>query len=125
LRAVRVRVSAGVVTLDGAVATPDDIRRAEAIAARVAGVVTVQNDLTRDVKVDANLNPAIGQLGHATRSLVRSLPLIGVAAAIAILFGLAGQLLASVDRLWRWMMPNPFLPRSPPPSCASPSSSLD
>ena len=109
LRSVQVHVSAGVVTLDGTVPGADDVARAEAIAARVAGVVTVQNDLTRDLKVDTNLTPALGQFGKDLRGLVQALPLLGVALAIGLVVGFLGYLLASVDRLWRWVMPNPFL----------------
>ena len=60
LKPVEVRVSAGVVTLDGTVQSAADVKRAEAIASRVAGVVTVQNDIKRDLNVDTNLKPAIG-----------------------------------------------------------------
>ncbi len=109
LKDVRVRVSAGVVTLMGVVPGAGDILRAEAIAGRVSGVVTVQNDLTRDLKVNTNLTPAIGQFGNDLRGLVQALPLLGVALAIAITIGLIGHLLASIDRLWRWITPNTFL----------------
>lgn len=109
LRAVQVRVSAGVVTLSGTVPAPADIQRAEAIAGRVAGVVTVQNDLTRDLDVNTNLSPALGQFGGDLRELVRALPLLGVALAIGLIIGFLGYMLASIDRLWRWIAPNPFL----------------
>ncbi|MCA1480934.1 BON domain-containing protein, partial [Bradyrhizobium sp. NBAIM08] len=63
LRNVAVHVSAGVVTLTGTVPTREDIDRASAIAGRVAGVVTVQNDIERDLKVDTNLNPVLDRFG--------------------------------------------------------------
>lgn len=109
LKDVRVRASAGVVTLTGVVPGVDDIQRAETIASRVSGVVTVQNDLTRDLKVNTNLTPALGQFGNDLRGLVQALPLLGVALAIAITIGLIGHMLASIDRLWRWITPNSFL----------------
>lgn len=109
LAGVRVRVAAGVVTLEGTVASAAEVLRAETIASRVAGVVTVQNDLSRDFRVNTTVTPALGQFRDDVRGLVRALPLLGVAFAIALAIGLAGHLLASVDRLWRWVMPNPFL----------------
>ncbi|API60620.1 hypothetical protein BSL82_16085 [Tardibacter chloracetimidivorans] len=109
LRGVEVRVSAGVVTLTGTVATLEDVNRAIAIAGRVAGVVTVQNELERDLKVDSNLTPAIDRFSDDLRGLVRGLPLIGVALVIALVIGAFGYLLASFGRLWRKIAPNTFL----------------
>ncbi len=109
LKAVRIRVSAGVVTLSGTVSSTEDVKRAEGIAGRVAGVVTVQNDLTRDLAVKTNLTPALGQFGNDLRGLVQALPLLGVAVAIALVIGVLGYLLASIERFWRWITPNPFL----------------
>ena len=109
LRNVSVRVSAGVVTLSGTVATSDDVESAAAIAGRVAGVVTVQNEVTRDLQVDSNLTPALDRFSDDMRDLVRGLPLLGVALGIALLIGMAGYVLASFGRLWRKITPNAFL----------------
>ncbi|MBA3589581.1 MAG: mechanosensitive ion channel [Methylibium sp.] len=109
MRSVQVGVSAGVVSLSGTVPSADDVKRAEAIASRVSGVVTIQNDLERDLTLATSLTPTLGQFKADLRSLVRALPLIGVALAIGLVIILFGYLLASVDRLWRWLMPNPFL----------------
>jgi small-conductance mechanosensitive channel len=95
--------------LSGPVPSAADVARAEAIASRVSGVVTVQNDLRRDLDLDTNLAPALGELGDDLRSLLHALPLIGVALGVGVLIGLLGYLLASVDRFWRWITPNPFL----------------
>ncbi len=109
LKAVRVQVSAGVVTLSGTVPTAEDVSRAEAIAGRVSGVVTVQNDVTRDLDVSTNLTPALGEFGQEIRGLIQALPLLGVALAIGLAIGFLGYLLASFESLWRWVMPNSFL----------------
>ncbi len=109
LRSVQVRSSAGVVTLAGTVPTARDIDRAEAIAARVAGVVTVQNNLTRNLAVTTNLTPALGKFGTDIHGVLRALPLIGVALGIAFLVGLLGFLIAGRDGLWRWIAPNAFM----------------
>ncbi|MEO8122501.1 MAG: mechanosensitive ion channel domain-containing protein [Burkholderiales bacterium] len=108
-RGVRVRVSAGVVTLDGKVPNTADAVRAEAIATRVSGVVTVQNNLERNLDLDTNLTPALGQFGAHLRSLVHALPLVGVAFAIGLVIVMLGYWLAAIGRLWRWLTPNPFM----------------
>ncbi|WP_279606774.1 mechanosensitive ion channel family protein [Sphingobium yanoikuyae] len=109
LTQVRARVSAGVVTLSGTVPTPKDIERAEAIAARVAGVVTVENDLERDLQVETNLAPALGNFGEVMRGFLRALPLIAIALGLAVIIGFAGHILASFHGLWRKITPNAFL----------------
>ncbi len=109
LRAVRVRASAGVVTLSGTVPAPGDVDRAGAIAGRVAGVVTVQNDVARDLKLDSNLTPVLSKFTDDMTGLVRALPLIGVALGLALLIGYLGHLIASIDWLWRRISPNVFL----------------
>ncbi|RZM37296.1 MAG: BON domain-containing protein, partial [Sphingomonas sp.] len=109
LRSVDVRASAGVVTLTGTVPAPGDVSRAEAIASRVAGVVTVQNDVTRDLKVDSNLSPILGKFTDDLRGLLRALPLIAVALGIALVIGYLGHLLASLGGVWRRISPNAFL----------------
>ena len=109
LHSVRVRSSAGVVTISGTVPNASDIDRAQAIAARVAGVVTVQNNVTRNLAVKTNLTPALGKFGADMHGLLRALPLIGVALAIAFLIALLGYVIAGRDRFWRWIAPNAFM----------------
>ncbi|MDY6945011.1 MAG: mechanosensitive ion channel [Pseudomonadota bacterium] len=109
LQAIQVRVSAGVVTLSGTAANVEESERAKAIASRVAGVVTVQNNVTRNLDVDTNLAPALGQFGEDMRALVRALPLVGAAIGIAMAIVLLGYLIASADRMWRWITPNAFM----------------
>ena len=109
LRGVGIRVSAGVVTLTGSVPAVDDKARAEAIASRVAGVVTVQDDITRDLDVGTKVAPVIGHLGDDLRGLLRALPLLGVAIAAGLLVALLGYGIASRTRILRWVAPNMFL----------------
>lgn len=106
---VKVKVAAGVVTLSGTVPNANYLRQAETIASRVAGVVTVENDLERDLDITTNLNPTLGQFKTEMKSLVQALPLVGVSMAIGICIITIGYLLASFDRLWLWIMPNLFM----------------
>jgi len=109
LKGVNVKVSAGVVRLEGVVPAQADIARAEALASRVAGVVTVENRVTRNLAVDTNLSPALKSFGDDVQGLVQTLPLVGVAIVIGLIVGGLGYLLASAQRFWIWVTPNPFM----------------
>jgi len=109
LSGIQVRDSAGVVTLTGTVPAADDKGRAEAIAARVAGVVTVQNDVARNLDVSTKVAPAIGQFTDELRGFIRGLPLFGVTLLGRALVTLLGYWIASRTRLLRWIAPNVFL----------------
>ena len=87
----------------------DDADRAEAIASRVAGVVTVENRLRRDFAIDTNVAPALGRLGDELRGLRQALPLFAVAFVIGALVAAFGYWLAGRKRLWRRLTSNVFL----------------
>lgn len=109
LRDVRIRVQSGVVTLTGTVSNQADRDKAEAIAGRFAGVVTVENAIDRSFEVDGNLAPVVEKFSADLRGLARALPLFGVALLVGFIVGGLGYLLAAQDRLWRWLAPNNFL----------------
>ena len=77
---VDVAVEQGVVKLSGLVPAEKDIARAEAIPGRVSGVVTIDNQLERDLSVDSSL-ATLGGLQDKLDGLVRALPLIALALA--------------------------------------------
>ena len=105
----RVTASAqeGVVTLRGTVADADARSRAEAIATRVQGVVTVENLIERDVSVNAGLG--LGDLSSRISGWLRMLPLAGAALVVALVIAGIGQLLASLTGIWHRLAPNSFL----------------
>ena len=105
---ISVRVEEGVVTLSGTVADADDIDRAEAIAGRVRGVVTVENSVERDISVDSALG-GVSSIGDRVQGLLAMLPLIAVALGTMGLIILVGYLLASFTGLWHRIAPNTFL----------------
>lgn len=108
LSSAAVTVSKGVVTLSGTVPDAAAKSRAEAIASRVSGVVTVENALERDVSVDGNLG-ALGGLSDKVDGFVVMLPLIAAAAAVTLVISLIGYLIAGFGALWRRITPNSFL----------------
>ena len=106
--AIEVEVNEGVVSLSGTVPKPDDIARAEAIVNRVAGVVTVENGLERDLSLSAG-SAGILTLADRWNSLVRMLPLIGMALGVWLAIAFLGYLIAGLGRLWHRFAPNSFL----------------
>ncbi|WP_265530010.1 mechanosensitive ion channel family protein [Sphingomicrobium marinum] len=105
---VSVTVEEGVVLLTGTVPEQADIDRAQSIAERVTGVVTVENDLGRDLSVDGGLG-GLKTIGDRIDGLIAMLPLLGLAIAVAAIIAVIGYLIAGMGALWRRIMPNTFL----------------
>lgn len=105
---VDVAVEQGVVKLSGLVPAEKDIARAEAIAGRVSGVVTIENRLERDLSVDSSL-ATLGGLQDKLDGLVRALPLIALALAVALAIIALGYLLARLVSKASRFARNPFL----------------
>ncbi len=105
---VDIAVSEGVVSLSGTVPKAEDVGRAEAIASRVAGVVTVENGLERDLSLSAG-SAGISSLAERWNGFLRMLPLIAAALAVWAIIALFGYLLAGLGRVWHRIAPNSFL----------------
>ncbi|WP_126172144.1 mechanosensitive ion channel family protein [Altericroceibacterium xinjiangense] len=108
LAGVRANVREGVVTLTGTVTDAEDKARAEVIASRISGVVTVENQIERDVSVGSRLG-VLGTFSEQLTTLVAALPLIAVAVLAALLIAGLGYAIASLESLWRRVTPNSFL----------------
>lgn len=104
---VTASVSGGVVTLGGTAPDAGAEDRAEAIAGGVAGVVTVENAIERDVSVDIVEN--IGGLSERVQQLWQALPLAGLALLAGLLIASFGYFIASFTALWKRIAPNVFL----------------
>lgn len=107
LEGVEVEVSEGVVGLGGTVTDPAAIARAEEIAERVSGVVTIENAIEREVSLERNLG--LGPITEKWSEFLRMLPLIGAALVVALLIGGFGYLVASLSGFWRRTARNIFL----------------
>lgn len=108
LEEVVVAVDNGVVRLSGVVPAQEDVARAEAIASRVAGVVTVENALERDVSLSAG-TAGIASLSERFSGFLRFLPLLGAAILVGLGIAALGYLVAGFGALWRRVTPNSFL----------------
>jgi len=108
LAKVKVDVAQGVVTLSGKVSTAADIDRAEQIASRIAGVVTVENGVQRDLSVSENVQ-SLGGLSGKLAALVKLLPLIGAALIVGLVIAAIGYAIASLSWIWRRFAANSFL----------------
>jgi small-conductance mechanosensitive channel len=106
---IKVSVDSGVVNLTGPIANQEDAERAQSIAQRVSGVVTVNTDFERDLSVDANVDPVVSNLTENANRFIGALPLIGVSLAVAVAIGFLGHLLASIKAFWKRITPNIFL----------------
>ncbi len=106
---IEVAVEQGVVSLSGTVAQPEQVEQAAAIAGRVAGVVTVDNRIERDVAVSTNIAPAVDNIVAQSKGLVRMLPLLAVALVVAALVFWLGAWLSNRKALWRRVSPNGFV----------------
>ena len=109
LSAVEVRVAEGVVTLGGALPDRADLDRAEQIAGRVEGVVTVRNDIEASVDVGERVSPFLQKLTAVLGSVINSAPLLLLGGLVLAAFVALGWWVASFRRFWRGLTPNPFV----------------
>jgi small conductance mechanosensitive channel len=105
---IEVGVSEGVVTLSGRVSDSADRERAAAIASRVAGVATVENEIVRDTSV-SGATAGVREVTDEVAGFAAMLPLLGVALLVWLAIGALGYLIAGVGGIWRRLAPNSFL----------------
>lgn len=111
LQDVRPEVRGGVVILRGSTLTAAEGENAEEIAGRLAGVVSVQNELVTEHRVARRVEPLIERGRQWLRDAVNFAPLLLVALLAFLAFWFAGRTLTRSSRLFRRMAPNPFIER--------------
>lgn len=109
LEDVRVRVTGGVVALSGT--TLDDAARsqAESVAARVAGVVSVDNGINVEHRLGRRIAPIIAQSEALGQRILAYLPLFAFALVVLAAFWMAGVLFTRWTNVFRRLVPNPFI----------------
>lgn len=109
LKNISASVRNGVVTLEGSTTNAATADRAEQIALRIEGVVTIQNRIEQAVGVGDNVSPILETTSTRVNQIVRSIPLLAVALTVFLIISFLGHLLASWKGFWRRIMPNSFL----------------
>ena len=109
LSSVTVIVNSGVVTLSGSVANDSHATRATALAERVEGVVTVEDDIERTLDVQSNVAPILEDIKSRVSRWLRASPLYLAALLVCVGIAWLANRLAGYRRLWRRLTPNSFL----------------
>lgn len=109
LEDVRVAVRGGVVTLTGVTLEPKASSEAEQVAARVAGVVSVENEIATEHRLAQRLSPLVGQAEAMGAKIIAFLPLLAVALVVFALFWIAGVVFTRRTNIFRRLAPNPFV----------------
>lgn len=109
LEGVKVQVTGGVVALSGT--TLDDAARDEAqtVAARVTGVVSVENGLQVEHRLERRIAPIVQQTEALGQRILAYLPLFLFALLVLAAFWTAGVLLTRWTNLFRRFVHNPFI----------------
>ena len=106
---VDVFVREGIVTFTGEVLDASQVPRLDEIAARVDGVVAIQNDVVEDTDVSRRIDPVLDRFRDRLTQVVGYLPLLVIALVAGGLVMAAGFALARWDRPWVRLAPNAFI----------------
>lgn len=109
LQNVEANVQEGVVFLSGSVRNDAQAKRALDLAARLQGVLTVDDNIERSLAVQENVTPIVEELYHDVGRWLRAAPLFAFASAIFLIVTFLGNQLSKWSSLWRRVAPNPFL----------------
>lgn len=106
---VTVTVTSGIVRLSGHALDSDAVRRLNALASRIEGVVAIENDVTETTDVVERLNPAVLRFRERLKQAIAFLPLLTIAVAAFGLVVLIGYLLSRRRQPWDRLAPNAFI----------------
>ncbi|MEM7499124.1 MAG: mechanosensitive ion channel domain-containing protein [Pseudomonadota bacterium] len=105
---VEVAVEAGIVTLSGTVAEPALSDELAGIAARVEGVVAVQNQLRATTEISEQLDPIFSRFGARIDQGLALLPLLLIAVLIFVTVFWLGVVVSRLG-VWTRAAPNAFI----------------
>ncbi|WGH78971.1 mechanosensitive ion channel domain-containing protein [Jannaschia ovalis] len=106
---VGVEVREGIVTFTGEVVDGADIPRLDELAARVDGVVAIENEVVQSTDVGQRLDPVVDRFQSRAAQAVNYLPLVAVALVAGLAVIVLGFALARWDAPWRRLAPNAFI----------------
>ena len=105
---VTVTVSSGIITLRGTTLSAEDTARLQSIAARLEGVVAVENEVTETGDVLRRLDPVRERLQERLTALATMAPLVGIALFVLAIIVVMGLVIARRRFLSR-LAPNAFI----------------
>ncbi len=106
---VQVTVRNGVVTLNGTALTSEARQKAEAIAERLAGVVSVQNDIEIEHRLGRRIRPVIESSDQLAGRIIAFLPLLALSLVVFVAIWGLGRVLTRSSGLLRRIAPNPLV----------------
>ena len=106
---ITVTVSSGILTLRGTTVDQATANRLNDIAARVEGVVAIENEVTQTTDVVEQLNPAMDRFLNRIWQFVAYLPLALVALTAFVLVLSVGMIIARLKQPWDRLAPNAFI----------------
>ncbi len=106
---VAVYVSDGIVTLRGTILDATAAEALTGLAARVEGVVAIENEVSETTDVVERLAPAIERLYARGAQMISYAPLMLIAIFAGILVMWIGYLLARMEQPWDRLAPNAFI----------------
>lgn len=109
LHGVRPSVEGGVVTLAGTALNAKAKGEAAQIAARLAGVVAVQNRITAEHRLDRRLAPLLARGEQLASGFLAFLPVLAVALLAFAGFWLLGGVVSRSNAMFARLAPNPFV----------------
>lgn len=109
LEQVHVQVADGVVTLTGTTLTVENRNKAEEVASRLAGVVSVENEVEIEHRIGRRLGPMVAKAKEIGRDTIAFLPLLLLGLIVLLGFWLFGRLLTRSTNLFDRIAPNPLV----------------
>lgn len=106
---ITVTVRQGIVSFEGEVLDSETIPRLDELAARVDGVVAIENDVTESTDVVLRLDPVVERFQTRLKQVVAYLPLLAIALFAGVIVIVFGILLTRWQAPWRRLAPNAFI----------------
>ncbi|MEL6798937.1 MAG: mechanosensitive ion channel domain-containing protein [Pseudomonadota bacterium] len=106
---VSVSVSSGVVRLSGEVLDGSAEEELTRIVGRVAGVVTIENEVRQSGDLNERLAPALDRVVERGERVLVNTPIFLVALAVFLAIAAAGWLATTRLALWKRLAPNSFI----------------
>ncbi|MFZ0614477.1 MAG: mechanosensitive ion channel family protein [Desulfobacterales bacterium] len=106
---VKIDVNDGVVRLAGTTSSKEAAEKVAQMVARFEGVIYVDNQIQVETSVQTRVKPAVSRVRQYFKDAVQKLPVIGVALAVLIAFGLISRLVTHWEYPYRRLGVNRLL----------------